>query len=57
MNILKLFLTILATTLALCWVLTFQNFLNPLMNLGLFAVGILGISMIGMAGIEELDEQ
>ncbi|WP_255519570.1 hypothetical protein [Oscillatoria sp. FACHB-1407] len=43
--------------MALCWVLTFQNFLNPLMNLGLFAVGILGISLIGMAGIEELDER
>jgi len=57
MNIFKLFGVILVTTLGLCWVLTFQNFLNPLMNLGLFVVGILGISLIGMAGIEELDEQ
>lgn len=57
LNILKLFVTILVTTLALCWVLTFQNFLNPLMNLVLFAAGILGISLIGMGAIEDLDER
>jgi hypothetical protein len=54
-NLLRLFVIILLTTLGLCWVLTFQNFLNPIFNLGLFATGILGISLLGMAAIEDLD--
>ncbi|HEY9621956.1 MAG TPA: hypothetical protein V6C78_16485 [Crinalium sp.] len=55
LGLFKLLGKTLAATSLLCWALTTQSFMGPVLDFLLFAGGTLSIAFFSIAAIEELD--